>query len=244
MADREISDIARSRLRPTRSELPSATAAEALAADSPATLACSRDYVLPDGRVLLLRIFRAAGVLQGWIEDGGSRQRFDFQLRHPQDHDTLTELPGRRLFGEQLASAISRAQQHPAILVYIDLDGFRAVNNRIGHGAGDVVLREFADLLRAQLQTGEIAARLGGDEFAMLLTGGVDTLARTRRIRLRQILDGISLRLRGVDWAVKASAGCVALHPAMTCDEALAVADRRCAASKARGVYHRRLRPI
>jgi diguanylate cyclase (GGDEF)-like protein len=93
------------------------------------------------------------------------------RLRYESLHDPLTGLYNRRGFDEHLAAAVSRSLRYRWTfgLVIIDLDGFKAINDRMGHQAGDAVLRQVGEQLRQGLRSGDIAARLGGDEFALLL---------------------------------------------------------------------------
>jgi diguanylate cyclase (GGDEF)-like protein len=93
------------------------------------------------------------------------------RLRYESLHDPLTGLYNRRGFDEQLAAAISRSLRYRWSfgLVVIDIDGFKAVNDRIGHQGGDAVLRQVGERLRHGLRSGDIAARVGGDEFALLV---------------------------------------------------------------------------
>ncbi len=93
------------------------------------------------------------------------------RLRYESLHDPLTGLYNRRGFDEQLAAAVSRSLRYRWSfgLVVIDLDGFKAINDRIGHQGGDAVLRQVGQQLRQGLRSGDIAARVGGDEFALLL---------------------------------------------------------------------------
>jgi diguanylate cyclase (GGDEF)-like protein len=98
------------------------------------------------------------------------------QLRHQALHDPLTDLPNRTLFIDRARHAVdsaSRSQAWPAVL-YVDLDGFKPVNDTYGHEAGDLLLRTVGTRLRQALRAGDTAARLGGDEFAILLEGPVD----------------------------------------------------------------------
>jgi len=93
------------------------------------------------------------------------------RLRYESLHDPLTGLDNRRGFDEHLVAAVSQSVRYGWSfgLVIIDLDGFKAVNDRLGHQGGDAVLRRLGEQLRQSLRSGDIAARVGGDEFALLL---------------------------------------------------------------------------
>ena len=92
------------------------------------------------------------------------------RLNHRSLHDQLTGLPNRTLFEELLEQAIARARrsQHVAAVLYADLDGFKAVNDRYGHHVGDQLLSAVAGRLTRALRPGDTAARLSGDEFVVL----------------------------------------------------------------------------
>ena len=98
------------------------------------------------------------------------------KLRHQAMHDALTGLPNRTLFLDRTQHAVHLAGRNglwPAVL-YIDLDGFKPVNDTYGHEAGDVLLQVFSERLAGCLRSADTAARLGGDEFAVLLHGPID----------------------------------------------------------------------
>ncbi|HVE50850.1 MAG TPA: GGDEF domain-containing protein [Casimicrobiaceae bacterium] len=90
-------------------------------------------------------------------------------LEREANHDPLTRLPNRRFFLEWLAYALAQARRDGARvgLLYIDLDGFKAINDRHGHRRGDAVLIAIAERLRACKREGDVLARIGGDEFAL-----------------------------------------------------------------------------
>jgi diguanylate cyclase (GGDEF)-like protein len=132
------------------------------------------------------------------------------QLRHQALHDPLTALPNRTLFLDRVRHAVDtagRTRVWPAVL-YLDLDGFKPVNDNFGHEAGDVLLRTVADRLRGCLRPADTAARMGGDEFVILLNGPVDRLGVARVVeRIRAQLDVPVLLGEGVVTTVGASIG-------------------------------------
>lgn len=107
-------------------------------------------------------------------------------LSHAASHDLLTGLLNRRAFDEMLASDAAQAQRYSweFALVLIDVDGFKAVNDRLGHPAGDGVLRLVGAELRRALRAGDVAARIGGDEFALVVAGADASVADALRERL------------------------------------------------------------
>jgi diguanylate cyclase (GGDEF)-like protein/PAS domain S-box-containing protein len=104
--------------------------------------------------------------------DVTERVRLQAQLQHSASHDALTDLPNRALFTERVRLALGggcRGGDPCAAVFFIDLDGFKAVNDTAGHQAGDELLVQAARRLRAAVRTGDTTARLGGDEFAALI---------------------------------------------------------------------------
>ncbi len=100
-----------------------------------------------------------------------ARRRSQEKLIDLANTDTLTGLVNRRFFMEKLRDALSTPgrESQPAALLYLDLDDFKPINDRMGHEAGDLVLQVVAGRIRHLLREGDMAARLGGDEFALLL---------------------------------------------------------------------------
>jgi len=98
-------------------------------------------------------------------------QEREVQLEHLAQHDPLTGLPNRLLFTDRLHQAIHLAhREHRAVaLLFIDLDGFKSVNDSLGHPAGDQVLQQAAARMRALVREGDTVARLGGDEFILII---------------------------------------------------------------------------
>ena len=139
--------------------------------------------------------------------------------------DPLTHLLNRRGFEEHatLLLAHARRQRTPATLAYLDLDDFKRVNDRMGHRAGDGVLRTVAGALANDIREGDLAARVGGDEFLLLLPGaGVDE-ATSLLERLHQALCD-SLRDHG--WPVTVSVGAMSFaRPPMSLQEMVSRSD-------------------
>jgi diguanylate cyclase (GGDEF)-like protein len=101
------------------------------------------------------------------------REHSQATIQHLAHHDALTGLPNRLQFHRQLSEAVARRRDHGGDLavLFIDLDGFKAINDTLGHGTGDVLLRLVADRLRNAVREEDKVGRLGGDEFAVIQSG-------------------------------------------------------------------------
>jgi diguanylate cyclase (GGDEF)-like protein len=115
------------------------------------------------------------------------RRLLEAELQRLASHDPLTGLLNRRQFSEEMTAAVATVNRHghPYCLLNLDLDRMKRVNDELGHGAGDELLRAVAQLVTDRLRTSDRAARLGGDEFAVLLPNtdlpGAATLAEGLR---------------------------------------------------------------
>jgi diguanylate cyclase (GGDEF)-like protein len=115
------------------------------------------------------------------------------QLRHQALHDALTGLPNRVLALDRAEQMLARSRRSntPVAALYVDIDGFKHVNDTFGHAAGDELLRIVAQRLRSVVREGDTAARLGGDEFVILLEGA--TLDAGAELVAERLLEVLSL---------------------------------------------------
>ena len=105
------------------------------------------------------------------IRDVAERKQAEGEIRRLAHYDGLTGLPNRRLFYDRLVQAIAFAKRnrHELALLYLDLDGFKAVNDTLGHDAGDELLKAAAGRIQHRLRESDTVARIGGDEFTVIL---------------------------------------------------------------------------
>jgi diguanylate cyclase (GGDEF)-like protein/PAS domain S-box-containing protein len=148
------------------------------------------------------------------IRDVTERNRMEAALEHQALHDPLTELANRTLFFDRLQQVINVARRDVSrfALVLLDLDGFKAINDAYGHGAGDKVLKRIGTRLAMGLRATDTAARIGGDEFAWIFPevsnpAAVERIVRRRLAAARDLMTVDRHRI-----AVGISAG-VAIYP-------------------------------
>jgi diguanylate cyclase (GGDEF)-like protein len=158
-------------------------------------------------RSLLVYLCGQAAVSAGNLAQHELLRDAEARLRHQAYHDGLTGLANRALFSERVSEAIRRRPDASVAVLFLDLDGFKLVNDTVGHEAGDELLVVVAERVRACLRTDDVAARLGGDEFAVLLEGlasveGAEAIAERLRVSLRE-----PVQLAGREFALRASIG-------------------------------------
>jgi diguanylate cyclase (GGDEF)-like protein/PAS domain S-box-containing protein len=165
------------------------------------------------------------GALTGGVAvlvDITERRVLEDQLRHAAFHDPLTGLPNRALFGDRLAGALERAGRGGGrvALLTLDLDGFKQVNDSLGHAVGDEVLVAVASRLREQLRGVDTVARLGGDEFVVLMEAEADGHAERLADRLITAITA-PVRTRAGDQVVGVSVGIARTGPQTSTAEQL-----------------------
>lgn len=175
------------------------------------------------------------------IRDISERKAFEGQLTYQAFHDPLTGLANRALFHEYVQHAIDGRQRdkQPFAVLFMDVDDFKTINDSLGHAAGDLVLCNVGQRLRATLRAVDIVARMGGDEFAMLIRADRDGLDAARVAqRLLQTLEEPFL-LEGKEVCLHASIGIILIDEgegdALTVEDLLRNADVAMYVAKDRG---------
>jgi diguanylate cyclase (GGDEF)-like protein len=149
------------------------------------------------------------------------------ELETHAERDPLTDVMNRRGFERELKRAGAYVQRYGgnAALVYLDLDGFKPVNDRHGHAAGDAVLRAVAAALVTAVRVSDTVARIGGDEFAVLLWNLSADAARNKALALERAIAATTVAWDGRRLAVGATAGVAELAPDQDIAGLLARAD-------------------
>jgi len=201
----------------------------ALAPHGPGVVA--EDVFLATGFPLAAVIMRMIGdILDRRVEEG---------LRHLAYHDALTGLPNRAMLTDRAGHALRRTAGRSArrpVMMMLDLDGFKTVNDAVGHAAGDEVIAQVARRITGCLRPGDTAARMGGDEFAVLLEDAADAVEAVAVAE--RLVEAISAPCRVAGRAVALSA-CIGIAPcagdATTLRDLLNDADLAMYVAKARG---------
>jgi diguanylate cyclase (GGDEF)-like protein len=186
-----------------------------------------RDLTLAPADRLLAEIERLKRDLAG-------AERRIAELEARADVDPLVDILNRRGFERELGRSLAYARRYgtAAALIFIDLDGFKAVNDRHGHAAGDALLRAVATTLSRNVRASDVVARLGGDEFGVLMWNLDGTRANVKVDELEATIAGIRVDHGADTLSVGASAGAVALDPDASAAAIIDAADRAMYARK------------
>jgi diguanylate cyclase (GGDEF)-like protein/PAS domain S-box-containing protein len=216
--------------------------------NAPDTRGCSRiDARLRDGEggrfwasVAISRItLNGRSKLLMVASDISEQRELTELLGHQASHDALTELYNRREFEHRLQGRLveARTDASLAVLLYLDLDQFKLINDTSGHLAGDQLLAQLAIVMRKQLGGADVLARLGGDEFGVLVTGVADRAAAEQVAeRLRRCIDGYVFIWEQRSYTISASIGGVMIdRPGILVKDLLAQADTACYMAKELG---------
>ncbi len=151
--------------------------------------------------------------------------------------DTLTALPNRRAFDDELSRRMAEWGRHetPVNVVIVDIDHFKLFNDRFGHAAGDAVLIEVARVMRTATRGSDLVARLGGEEFAVVLAGLEASEARRAAERIRKAVAATAFRYEGKSLRITVSCGVAQALVAEESEALIRRADEGLYASKAAG---------
>jgi diguanylate cyclase (GGDEF)-like protein/PAS domain S-box-containing protein len=172
------------------------------------------------------------------LHDVTERKQLQSNLEYRVQHDALTELPNRQFMFDRLQESLARSRRHggagPA-LMFLDLDRFKEVNDRLGHAAGDELLIQFSDRLASIVRESDVVARFGGDEFVILCEGvrGEDAMIQFAHRTLEVVRE--PFLVGGQPCSVGLSVGIALLGQTSTASEALLHADLAMYEAKRRG---------
>ncbi|THD77418.1 MAG: GGDEF domain-containing protein [Phenylobacterium sp.] len=212
-----------------------AQVAAAAPADTAAFLGLTEADLTPAIRAALMTLLTEIDDLRGQVA------RLKAQLEESEDladRDALTPLLNRRALLRELSRIRTFSQRYgaPASLVYFDLDGFKTVNDRYGHAAGDAALTAVAERLLAHVRESDIVGRMGGDEFAVILVQADEAVATAKAGALAQAIEREPIRFG--DWSapLHISYGVRQISPELEPEALIAQADAAMyAAKRARG---------
>jgi diguanylate cyclase (GGDEF)-like protein len=156
------------------------------------------------------------------------------ELEARADVDALLDLLNRRGFERELTRAVAYVARYgtPAVLMYIDLDGFKAVNDRHGHATGDALLKAVARELTGHVRASDVVGRLGGDEFGVIMWNVDAALAAGKGRDLERLIEAATAREFGAALSVGASVGLVGVDEGATPARLIDAADRAMYARK------------
>jgi len=196
--------------------------------DRIAVKALARDGDEVEAEIVLTPVGDGSGNVQGILRDVTAQKRHESELLHIASHDFLTGLYNRRRFEEELGRHLAEAQRRESsgAILWFDLDGFKDINDTLGHQAGDVLLVAVAQRLSERVRSESILARLGGDEFAVLLPGADEGEARQAAERLLKEISSVTVQYESTTVRTTASLGIVVYPEAGTeVEDLLARAD-------------------
>lgn len=170
------------------------------------------------------------------LEDISDRKRQEAVIYHLAMHDPLTDLANRRLLEQEMKRALNRSRRGmDSVLLFLDLDNFKLVNDTLGHPAGDQLLIQLVETLKSAIRSEDLLARFGGDEFAVLMEDTSLDAGRSVAQKVLNTVDKFRFQIYDHTFALSASIGLVPLDGNLTVHETLALADSALQSAKEKG---------
>lgn len=218
-------------IEPSASAAQKPEAIDAQSAEKPAVLGIPSQELTPHVRRALKHLSDQVASLKS------DRARLVDRLRRAEelaDRDTLVPVFNRRAFERELNRVISFAHRYEvqASLVYFDLDGFKQINDRFGHPAGDAILLAVGETLAANIRESDLVGRVGGDEFAVILAKAGPEDARRKGAQLAEAISRTEITYQGHRLRVGAAYGSYCFESDDTGERALSRADEAMYANK------------
>ncbi len=193
----------------------------------------AQDYVMKDN------LSRLVPVIEREMASNATRKAKDVAeqgVRFLSCHDTLTSLPNRRFFERSLHDASTMNSANLNVLMYLDLDQFKVVNETCGHVAGDELLKQVTKTIQSAIKDAHLLARLGGDEFGILMIDVSEEQTLYLAENIRRAVDRMRFAWEGTEYSISISIGIVALDLTKgSIEELMSSADIACYAAKERG---------
>lgn len=216
---------------PSPASAAGATSASAGVRDTASIMGVPESELTPNVQRALLSLMGEVDQLRRETEALRSKIR---DLETLADRDVFLPVLNRRAFLREVSKALALAERHdaPSALIYLDLNGFKAINDTHGHAAGDTALRQVADLIAAHVRETDAVGRLGGDEFGIVLTLTPAAAAERKAMELVETLEATAIDHEGTELRLGAAWGVRALERGVDVETAMAEADAAMYAQK------------
>lgn len=220
--------------RAERSDAPERASAPASARDTASIMGVPENELTPNVQRALLTLMGEVDQLRKETDALRSKVR---ELETLADHDVLLPVLNRRAFLREVSRALALAERHdaPSALIYLDLNGFKKINDTHGHAAGDAALKAVADLLMANVRETDAVGRLGGDEFGVVLSLTAAGHAEVKAGELAEAIASTPIVHEGQTLQLGAAWGVHPLQRGISVENAMAEADAAMYARKAGG---------
>ena len=194
-------------------------------ADMPSVLGIPAAEFTPRVREAIIRLM---GEVDAMRQELANQRRRMAQMETDADHDVLLPCLNRKAFVRELSRVLSFVERYglPASLVYIDIDDFKAINDRLGHAAGDAALQHVCEVIKGHIRESDLLGRIGGDEFGLLLAKANQREAEVKADLLSQIIKASPLVWAGKAVQLSFTTGAYAFRPGENPAEAMSRADR------------------